>query len=106
MEVNSPTGGPGVEKVSPRGVQMAVYAIPTALEQEPRATLVAEKTIPSEAMSREEKWKPLEVAFEIPTNSPFIGQFFQINITSAPPAPNAPEPSQVDIDNVQAKRLD
>ncbi len=106
MEVATPAGGPGVENVSPRGVQMAVYAIPTALEKEPRFTLIAEKTILSEAMGRDEQWKPLEVAFEIPANSPFIGQFFQINITSAPLAPNAPEPSQVDIDNVQAKRLD
>lgn len=105
MDVASPAGGPGFENVSARGVQMAVYAIPTASEKEARFTLIAEKTISAEAMGRDEQWKPLEVAFDIPENSPLIGQFFQINITSTPPAPGAPEPAQVDIDNVQAKRL-
>jgi hypothetical protein len=106
MEVASPLGGSGFETVSARGVQFSVYAIPTASEQETRFTLIAEKTIPAAAMDRDEQWKPLEVAFEIPENSPLIGQFFQMNIISTAPAPGAPEPAQVDIDNVQAKRVD
>ena len=106
MDVNSPVSGSGADLVSARGVQFSVYAIPTPSDQETRFTLIAEKAIPAAAMDREEQWKPLEVTFEIPENSPLIGQFFQMNIISTAPAPGAPEPAQVDIDNVQAKRVD
>ena len=105
MDVNSPVSGSGADLVSARGVQMAVYAIPTASDNEARFTLIAEKSISAAAMGRDEQWKPLEVAFNIPASSPLIGQFFQINIASSAPAPGAPEPAQVNIDNVRAKRL-
>ncbi len=102
----SPTWGIGNDTLPPRGIHMAVYAIPTADEQEPRFTMIAEKLIPAEEMGQDENWKTLEIAFEIPADSPFIGQFFQINISSTSPPPNAPEPAQVNIDNIRAQKLD
>ena len=102
----SPAGGAGVESVSSRGLQMAIYAVPTTIEKEPRHTIIADKSISAEELSQDEEWKTLEVAFEISPSSPFIGQFFQINLTSTWPAPNAPEPAQIDIDNIRAQKLE
>ena len=92
------------ENVSARSVQIAVYAIPTAADEEPKYTLLGEKSAsPSELTA---SWQTLEVPITIPEGSPLIGHFFQINFTSGVTLPNATLPAQVDVDDVKAQRLE
>ena len=92
------------ENVSARGVQIAVYAIPTTDEKEAKFTLLGEKSAATNELSA--AWKTLEVPIDIPEGSPHLGHYFQINITSGVTEPNAPLPAQVDVDDVKAKRLE
>ena len=92
------------ENISTRPVQMAIYAIPTAVDSEPKYTLLGEKTFAVKDLTAE--WKTLEVIAEIPVGSPHIGHYFQINITSGVPDSGAPLPAQVDVDDVKAERLE
>ena len=90
--------------VSARGVQIAVYAIPSPDEKEAKFTLLGQKSAATNELSA--TWKTLEVPIEIPEGSPHVGHFFQIHITSGVTEPNAPLPAQVDVDDVKAQRLD
>lgn len=106
VDAASPAGGPGSESISPRGFQMGVYAIPTATDKDPNFTIIAEKLVSADELSKDEDWKTFDITFEIPAGSPLIGQFFQINIVSIAPAPHASEPAQIDLDDFRARKLD
>ncbi len=96
--------------VLPRGVQLAIYAIPTDAEDEQRFTLLGEKTVPAKELAQKDEWFKMEVKVTIPADSALVGQFFQIHITSAPaaeqPDPAAPLPAQVVVDNIAVTRED
>lgn len=96
----------GTEGVSARGVQIAIYAIPTDDEDETKFALLGEKTLSAQKLVEMEDWTSMEVEIEIKEGSPHIGHFFQINITSDAPMPGAPLPAQVVVDNVTAKRVE